>query len=156
MGSTTDAVAARTRRRHNVAPAAGRRARRPLPCTPAWSLAGWCDQGTFGLNNFRNEFTPNVDIAETDKSFDFSLDLPGVKKSDLSIEINNGNISISGERKWENAKNGKNYHSLESKYGKFSRSFQLPEGINENKIDAKFTDGILNISVPKDEKKVVK
>tara|TARA_B100001996_G_scaffold289183_1_gene229413 strand:- start:396 stop:836 length:441 start_codon:yes stop_codon:yes gene_type:complete len=110
----------------------------------------------FFKRNIRNEFTPNVDIAETNKSFDFNLDLPGVKKSDLSVEINNGNIKISGERKWENAENGKSYHSIESKYGKFSRSFELPEGINENKIDAKFTDGILNISIPKDEKKVVK
>ena len=110
----------------------------------------------FFKSNFRNEFTPNADIAETDKSFEFSFDLPGVKKSDLSIEMNNGNITISGERKMRNNKNGKNYHSLESRYGKFSRSFELPTGINENKIDAKFTDGILNISIPKDEKKVVK
>ena len=110
----------------------------------------------FFKSNFRNEFTPNVDIAETDKSFEFSFDLPGVKKSDLSIEMNNGNITISGERKMENNKNGKNYHSLESSYGKFSRSFELPTGINENKINAKFIDGILNISIPKDEKKIVK
>ena len=110
----------------------------------------------FFKNNFRNEFTPNADIAETDKSFEFSFDLPGVKKSDLSIEMNNGNITISGERKMENNKNGKNYHSLESSYGKFSRSFELPTGINENKINAKFIDGILNISIPKDEKKIVK
>ena len=110
----------------------------------------------FFKSNFRNEFTPNADIAETDKSFEFSFDLPGVKKSDLSIEMNNGNITISGERKMRNNKNGKNYHSLESSYGKFSRSFELPTGINENKINAKFTDGILNISIPKDEKKIVK
>ena len=110
----------------------------------------------FFKSNFRNEFTPNADIAETDKSFEFSFDLPGVKKSDLSIEMNNGNITISGERKMENNKNGKNYHSLESSYGKFSRSFELPTGINENKINAKFIDGILNISIPKDEKKIVK
>ena len=110
----------------------------------------------FFKSNFKNEFTPNADIAETDKSFEFSFDLPGVKKSDLSIEMNNGNITISGERKMENNKNGKNYHSLESSYGKFSRSFELPTGINENKINAKFTDGILNISIPKDEKKIVK
>ena len=110
----------------------------------------------FFKSNFRNEFTPNADIAETDKSFEFSFDLPGVKKSDLSIEMNDGNITISGERKMENNKNGKNYHSLESSYGKFSRSFELPTGINENKINAKFIDGILNISIPKDEKKIVK
>ena len=110
----------------------------------------------FFKSNFKNEFTPNADIAETDKSFEFSFDLPGVKKSDLSIEMNNGNITISGERKMRNNKNGKNYHSLESSYGKFSRSFELPTGINENKINAKFTDGILNISIPKDEKKIVK
>jgi len=111
---------------------------------------------SFFSNDHLNNFTPSVDIAETDKSFEFSIALPGVKKSNLSIEMKNGSITISGERKWENKTNEKNYHSLETKYGKFSRSFELPEGINENKIDAKFTDGILNVSVPKDAKTIVK
>ncbi len=111
---------------------------------------------SFFDNENLNNYTPSVDIAETDKSFEFSVALPGVKKSDLSIEMKNGNINISGERKWGNKTNEKNYHTVETKYGKFSRSFELPEGINQNKIDAKFTDGILNISIPKDAKTIVK
>jgi len=111
---------------------------------------------SFYDNENLNNYTPSVDIAETDKSFEFSVALPGVKKSNLSIEMKNGNINISGERKWENKTNEKNYHTVETKYGKFLRSFELPEGINQNKIDAKFTDGILNISIPKDAKKIVK
>ena len=70
--------------------------------------------------------------------------------------MKNGNITISGERKWKNKSNDKNYHSVETKYGKFSRSFELPEGIDQNKINAKFIDGILNISIPKDAKTLVK
>ena len=111
---------------------------------------------SFFTNEHLNNFTPIVDIAETDKSFEFSIALPGVKKSDLSIEMKNGNITISGERKWKNKSNDKNYHSVETKYGKFSRSFELPEGIDQNKINAKFIDGILNISIPKDAKTLVK
>ena len=111
---------------------------------------------SFYDNENLNNYTPSVDIAETDKSFEFSVALPGVKKSDLSIEMKNGNINILGERKWENKTNEKNYHTVETKYGKFLRSFELPEGINQNKIDAKFTDGILNISIPKDAKTIVK
>ena len=57
---------------------------------------------SFFDNENLNNYTPSVDIAETDKSFEFSVALPGVKKSDLSIEMKNGNINISGERKWGN------------------------------------------------------
>ena len=69
---------------------------------------------SFFSNDHLNNFTPSVDIAETDKSFEFSIALPGVKKSNLSIEMKNGSITISGERKWENKTNEKNYHSLET------------------------------------------
>lgn len=105
-------------------------------------------------NGFENSFSPKVDIVENEKSFDFNFAVPGMKKEDLSIEIDKGHLTVSGERKIGNTKD--NYHSIETGYGKFSRSFQLPENINEDKIDASHQDGILNISVMKDPKSIVK
>jgi len=105
-------------------------------------------------NGFENSFSPKVDIVENEKSFDFNFAVPGMKKEDLNIEIDKGHLTVSGERKIDNTKD--NYHSIETGYGKFSRSFQLPENINEDKIDANHQDGILNISVMKDPKSIVK
>ena len=105
-------------------------------------------------NGYENSFSPKVDIVENEKSFDFNFAVPGMKKEDLNIEIDKGHLTVSGERKIDSTKD--NYHSIETGYGKFSRSFQLPENINEDKIDAIHQDGILNISVMKDPKSIVK
>ena len=105
-------------------------------------------------NSFQNEFSPKVDISETDKTFNFEFAVPGMDKNDLSIEIKNGYLTVSGERKIKNDDN--NFHSIENGYGKFSRSFQLPDNIDENKISAKHKNGILNISIDKDAKKSMK
>ncbi|MEM9337636.1 MAG: Hsp20/alpha crystallin family protein [Bacteroidota bacterium] len=101
-------------------------------------------------------FTPKVDVAETDNEFEVQLHLPGLKKEDIKIDINKDRLSISGERKFENKKSEKNYHSVESYYGSFSRSFHLPDTINTEKIDAAYVDGVLTVTLPKDEKKVTK
>jgi len=101
-------------------------------------------------------FTPHVDIAESDKEFEIQFHLPGMKKEDIKIDLNDDRLTVSGERKMKNEKNEKNYHSVESYYGSFSRSFYLPDNINVEKVDASYKDGILNIVLPKDEKKVSK
>ena len=106
--------------------------------------------------NGGSRFTPQVDILEHEKSFEIQLALPGMNKNDFSIEMNEGKLVISGERKLENEKNEKNYRSIETQYGIFKRSFQLPQDIDEENIEAKYENGILNINVPKDEKKVIK
>ena len=102
------------------------------------------------------DFSPSVDIAETDNSFEIQVALPGVKKSDVNIEVDNDQLTISGERKFESENKEKNFHSRESYYGKFSRTFTLPDLINVEKIDAKQEDGILKVTLPKDEKKASK
>ncbi len=102
------------------------------------------------------DFTPSVDIAETKDVFEIQVQIPGVKKDDLNIAIENDLITISGERKYENEKNDKNFHSRETFYGKFSRSFHLPDAVNVDKINAKQEDGILIVTLPKDEKKTAK
>ena len=105
-------------------------------------------------NEFQNNYSPRVDISETDNSFNFNIAVPGLNKNDLSIEIEKSQLKISGERKFNDEKN--NYHSIENGYGKFSRSFQLPEDIVEEKISASHKNGMLNISIPKDLKSSIK
>ena len=101
----------------------------------------------FFNNEFQSEFSPKVDISETDNSFNFLFSVPGMDKSDLSIEIDKGYLTVSGERKFEDKK--ESYHSIENGFGKFSRSFQLPDDIDESKVSANYKNGILNISIKK-------
>lgn len=101
-------------------------------------------------------FSPKVDIAESDKDFEIQLHVPGMKKTDFNIDLDKDQITISGERKFENEKKERNFHSVESYYGSFNRTFYLPEVINKEKVDASYQDGILTIILPKDEKKATK
>lgn len=120
--------------------------------------------GTFGsfFDKFFNEdfngsrYSPTVDVAETDMEFEIQFHLPGMKKENININVDNDRLTVSGERKFENEKKDKNYHTVESHYGTFSRSFYLPDAVNAEKIDASYKDGILTVSVPKDEKKEAK
>jgi HSP20 family protein len=98
-------------------------------------------------------FVPAVDISETDKSFNLEFAAPGFKKEDFTVDFNEGQLTVSGERKFENEQKDVNYHTRETRYGTFSRTFHLPENINDKGIKASYTDGILNVTLPKDEKK---
>ncbi|HTD15593.1 MAG TPA: Hsp20/alpha crystallin family protein [Chthoniobacterales bacterium] len=97
-------------------------------------------------------WAPRVDIAEDDKEYVIKAELPGVKKDEVKVSVENGVLSISGERKTEKEEKGKKYHRIEQSYGTFLRSFILPEGASGEKISAEFRDGILEVHVPKDEK----
>ena len=101
-------------------------------------------------------FTPRVDIAESDREFEVQVHVPGLKKDDIKIDLNENQLVISGERRFENEKSEKNFRSVESYYGSFRRSFHVPEIVNQDKIDANYADGILYVTLPKDEKKVAK
>lgn len=107
-------------------------------------------------SKWNSNFSPKVDIAESDKSFEIQFHVPGVKKEDINIDIKDDRLTVSGERKFNNEKNGKNYHSVESYYGSFSRSFYLPDNVNVEKVEASYQDGILTVEVPKDAKKETK
>ena len=100
-----------------------------------------------------NGFNPQVDIAETDRSFEIELAVPGMKKEDFSIDMKKDQLIISGERKRKNEAKELNYHSIETAYGSFKKSFYLPDTIKVDKIEASYVDGILTITLPKDEKK---
>ena len=111
----------------------------------------------FNENNQQTEriFSPTVDILENDKAFEVQVVVPGMKKEDFKIDLKENSLIISGERKWKEEKNEKNFHRLESQYGSFRRSFRLPENIDVAKITASYKEGILSIEIPKDEKKIL-
>ena len=101
-------------------------------------------------------FVPKVDIIESEDAFELQLAVPGLNKEDFSIEVKDYFLTVSGERKFTDEKKDKNYHSIETQFGAFSRSFSLPENIDSSKINAKYNNGILELTIPKDEKKAMK
>lgn len=104
----------------------------------------------------RDSFVPGIDISETDNQFQITAELPGMSKEDIDISLDNGRLSISGERKFEKEEEGKKFHRVETRYGSFNRSFQLPDNVDEESIQATYENGLLNISIEKAEDKVKK
>lgn len=98
------------------------------------------------------DWAPRVDIAETEKEFIIKAEIPEVKKEEVKISVDNGILSIRGERKQEKEEKGKKFHRVERYYGNFTRSFTLPDSVDETKVEASFKDGMLNIQIPKSKK----
>ncbi|MDX1618939.1 MAG: Hsp20/alpha crystallin family protein [Balneolaceae bacterium] len=108
------------------------------------------------VNTRTESFVPGIDISETDDKFLVSVELPGMKKEDINVSLDNGQLTISGERKFEEKENGEKYHRVETHYGTFSRSFQLPDNVDEESITANYENGLLNLTINKTEDKVKK
>lgn len=96
-------------------------------------------------------FTPPVDLHESDDGYLISVDLPGVNEKDIKIDVSNGRLSISGERTHERREEGKGFRRFERAHGRFERAFQLPQDVNQEKIQARFENGVLEVLVPKTE-----
>ena len=96
------------------------------------------------------EWAPLVDITEDDKEYIIKTELPEVKKEDVKVSVENGLLTIVGERKFEKEEN-KKYHRVERAYGRFLRSFVLPEGVDPDKVNAEFRDGVLKVHLAKSE-----
>jgi len=94
---------------------------------------------------------PLTDIYEDNDNYRLVLDLPGLTKSDVKLSYSNGELKISGERQQQKEEKEGKYHRVERTYGKFFRSFRLPEKIQEDKIEAEFKDGQLTVLIPKAE-----
>ena len=103
-----------------------------------------------------NILTPKVDIHENEQEFEFLLELPGVRKEDLQIELEQDVLYVSGERKVAEETKETNVHRMEQFYGSFHRSFHLPQGLDKENITAQYQDGILRLTIKKDEKAVKK
>ncbi len=106
--------------------------------------------------NRGSAFVPKVDIIENTNAYEIHFAVPGLSKDDFKIELNDSYLTVSGERKLSNEKKEQNFHSIETQYGAFTRSFNLPENVDATKINAKYNNGILELTIPKDEKKALK
>lgn len=96
-------------------------------------------------------WSPRTDLAETDDEYLLTMDLPGLKKDDVKVDFQEGQLAISGERRQEKKEQEKNYHRRERSYGSFYRSMTLPQNVNAEDIQASFEDGVLKVHIPKAE-----
>ncbi|MGQ9707201.1 MAG: Hsp20/alpha crystallin family protein [bacterium] len=97
-------------------------------------------------------FSPPIDLVETDEDYRIKVDLPGISKDDMSISAVGNSIVVKGEKRQEKKEEKENYHYMERFYGSFKRVIDLPSDIEADKISAEFTNGVLEIIVPKTEK----
>jgi HSP20 family protein len=113
---------------------------------PAWAGRWPRLPGTFETSK---EWVPSVDISETDAEYLIRASLPGVKKEDAKVLVEDGMLTLSGERQQQEEQKDEKFHKVEGFYGSFSRSFALPEAIDEKAIRADSKDGVLTVHVPK-------
>ena len=145
------------------------KAERPRFLTPFEEMEKWFEESwmrPFSMfraplrTGFRatefEEFSPNVDMYEEGKDIVVRADLPGVKKGDLTIDVSDNMLTISGEKKHEEKVEKKDYYRYESTYGTFTRSFELPGGMDIEKAKAHLEDGVLEIRIPKSAEAVQK
>ena len=111
-------------------------------------------EGFWGPDGGRLEtmnFVPSVDLTENENEFVVTVDLPGMKPEEVKVEFKDGALWVTGERKEEKEEKDKTYHRVERSYGEFRRVVPFASAVMEDKIEAKFTDGVLKVSVPKTE-----
>jgi HSP20 family protein len=116
--------------------------------------AGWPSLGEEGpLREHRPAIAlghmPKVETAEDDKQFEITVELPGVDEKDVAVSVDDGVLTIKGEKKSEREEKNKDYHLTERSYGSFQRSFHLPETAAQDKISADFENGVLKVTLPK-------
>ena len=99
----------------------------------------------------RRSYSPSMNVSETESAYHVMMDLPGVEKKDVDVNLSNGILTVSGERKTSEKGDANNSIWHETSYGAFSRSFELTSEIVEGKIKAKFNNGVLNITIPRAE-----
>jgi len=95
------------------------------------------------------DWVPLVDIAETDRAFEIKVEIPDVNMEDVKVTVDNRVLTIWGERKQEKEEEGKKFHRVERYYGVFTRSFTLPDNVDESKVTATFKNGMLNLQIQK-------
>ncbi len=102
-------------------------------------------------NSGAGHFAPRVNLAESEADYEITLDLPGVDAKDVNVELNDDQLTITGERKSEAEESGKTFHRVERRYGTFRRVITVPAPIDKEKITADYTDGVLRVTLPKSE-----
>ena len=102
------------------------------------------------------DLSPRIDISETDSEYKIEAELPGINQKEIDVKIDNNILTIKGKKEDVKEEKEKNYHLRERYYGAFQRSISLPNNIEPEKIKASFENGVLNISVPKSDKRTPK
>jgi HSP20 family protein len=97
----------------------------------------------------RQRWVPAMDLVEEDDSLVLRADLPGMSEDDVNIEVKDGVLTVTGERKAEEKKQGEGYYRVERAFGSFSRSLSIPEGIDPEQVSAQFDNGVLEVRIPK-------
>jgi HSP20 family protein len=98
-------------------------------------------------------WVPAMDLVEADDHFVLKADLPGLSENDVSIEVQDGVLTISGERREEHEQEERGWHRVERRFGRFSRSLALPEGVDPESVNASFDKGVLEVRIPKPEER---
>jgi HSP20 family protein len=96
-----------------------------------------------------SDWAPEVDIYEDEKGIQVRADIPGIDPKDVKVNVENGMLTVSGERTQEKEEKKENYHRMERSYGSFCRTFSLPDYADADKIEASYKNGVLHVSVPK-------
>jgi HSP20 family protein len=113
----------------------------------SWPAFGWPSLRTPAFTEAA-EWNPRVDVFEKDNRLVTKVDLPGMKKDDVKVEVTDGHLAISGERKTETEEKKEQFYRCEREYGSFYRAVPLPEGVKLEDVKATFADGVLEVSVP--------
>jgi HSP20 family protein len=138
---------------------------KPTPAMERWSPF---DSLRSEIDRVFNEFTPGffdrtfarlptaftrgvpaVDFVESDKSYELTAELPGIEAKELDVTLANGILTVKGEKQESKEEKAKEFYLSERRYGSFQRSFQLPDGVEADKIDASFSNGVLKVVLPK-------
>ena len=114
-------------------------------------LFNWAFGGRGDVSALTSDWMPAIDVYEDDNAYHVRADLPGLKRDEIDITLDNNTLSISGEKKDGNETKSENVYRAERYYGKFLRSVELPSVVNTEKIEAQYKDGVLEIVVPKSE-----
>ena len=104
---------------------------------------------TAGPRGARWSVVPAVDVSEREKEFAITAELPGMSEDDIEVKLSNGTLTIRGEKKEEKEERKKDYYLSERRYGSFTRSFRVPDGVDTANIEAKFANGVLTVTLPK-------
>ena len=113
---------------------------------PAWPALHWPSFRFFGATEAA--WNPEIDVFEKGNRLFTRIDLPGLKKEDVKVDVTDGHLTISGERRREEEEKGKEFYRCERQYGSFYRIVPLPEGVKAEEVSATFADGVLEVNVP--------
>src|SRR6185503_4483718 len=109
----------------------------------------WSTPQTESLTRKAGAFTPAVDVREIEDCYLVCMDVPGIPRSDIKINVQNGRLTVSGERSQEEKNEDKKFKRIERSFGSFERTFQLPQDVNADKVQARYENGVLEIMLPK-------